>query len=82
MRIRTLDAYRLALTEIQTLETAREGEDGFARRHELIAATHAFEQLYLHPSYRTGKPAPFALKEDGASAPAPRKRRGRGASPQ
>jgi hypothetical protein len=68
MRIRTVEAYRLALAEIQMLEAALEGEDGFARRHELIAATHAFEQRYQHPSYRPGKPAPFALKEDAVAS--------------
>jgi hypothetical protein len=57
------------------LEAAREGEDGFTRRHELIAATQAFEQLYLHPSYRSGKPAPFTVGEIGRPTSPSDKRR-------
>ena len=49
MRIRSVRAYRRAISEIQRLENAREGEEGHARRHELLAAMHAFEQHYQDP---------------------------------
>ena len=58
MKIETLQQYRAAVAEAQTLEHAREGTPEFNRQQELITAMHDYELEHLvDPKYRRGRPA-------------------------
>ncbi len=63
MVITTAEHYRQAVAEVQTLETAQADTEEFRRRHLLLAAIHLYEQKYLGPEFKPGKPAPFSVRK-------------------